>query len=130
MEDFDSEVWHIKPTFHFISATNPTQHDLHGPDDESQTNINYHHLDVSSNDGMDKQEIHWLFSKLIDDFDSEVWHIKPTFHHISATTPTQHDLHGPDDESQTTINSHHLDESRDDEMDKQEIHWYCSSLIL
>jgi hypothetical protein len=52
-------------------SRNSAQHDLHGPDDESQTTINYHHLHVSSNDGMDEQEIHWLFGKLIDDFDSE-----------------------------------------------------------
>jgi hypothetical protein len=39
---------------------NPTHHDLHGPDD-SQTTIDYHHLDLSRDDGMDEQEIYLYF---------------------------------------------------------------------
>jgi hypothetical protein len=47
--------------FCFTAAiTNPTQHDLHGPDD-AKTTIDYHHLDPSRDDGMDEQEIHWHF---------------------------------------------------------------------
>jgi hypothetical protein len=53
---------------HFSShlSHNPTLHDLLSGPDESQTTINYHHLHVSSNDGMVEQEIHWIFGKLMD----------------------------------------------------------------
>jgi hypothetical protein len=42
---------------------------------------------------------------------------------VLCGSPTQHDLHGPDD-AQTTIDYHHLDPSRDDGMDEQEIYWH------
>jgi hypothetical protein len=59
-----------------LTATNPNQHDLHGPD-ESQTTIDYHHLDVSRDDGMDEQEIHWHLRWLMDDFGSKVSGLSP-----------------------------------------------------
>jgi hypothetical protein len=43
MDDFGSKVGRLELIFVHISATNPNQHDLHGPD-ESQTTIGYHHL--------------------------------------------------------------------------------------
>jgi hypothetical protein len=42
------------------SPQNLTQHDSHGPDDLPKT-IDYHHLDMSRNDGMDESGIDWLF---------------------------------------------------------------------
>jgi hypothetical protein len=78
---------------------------------------------------MDEQEIHWHLRWLMDDFVSKVRQLEPiSFVHISATNPNQHDLHGPD-ESQTTIDYHHLDVSRDDGMDEQEIHWHLRWLM-
>jgi hypothetical protein len=61
------------PLLIFIRSTDPnqTQHVLCGPD-EPQTTINYHRLDVSRDDGMDEQEIHRFFAKLMEDFGSEV----------------------------------------------------------
>jgi hypothetical protein len=41
-----------------VPTTNPTQHDPHEPDDPFKP-INYHHLDISGHDGMDKQDIGW-----------------------------------------------------------------------
>jgi hypothetical protein len=52
--------------FSFTSQPQPNQHDLHGPD-ESQTTIDYHHLDESRDDGVDEQEIHWHLRWLMDD---------------------------------------------------------------
>jgi SHS2 domain-containing protein len=37
-------------------TTNPTQHDSHGPDDHPKT-IDYHHMDISRDDGMDEHGI-------------------------------------------------------------------------
>jgi hypothetical protein len=56
---FGSEVGRLidEAIFGQTPATNPTPHDLHGPDD-SQTTIDYHHLDLSRDDGMDEQEIY------------------------------------------------------------------------
>jgi hypothetical protein len=63
VEDFGSEVGHqVDPIFLIhVSATNSTQHDLHGPGDIQTTIDHHHHLDASRDDGMDEQEIHWLF---------------------------------------------------------------------
>jgi hypothetical protein len=60
----------LESILYHISATNPTQHDLHQPY-EPQTTINYHHLNISRDDGMDEQEIRWLFAKLMEDCGSE-----------------------------------------------------------
>jgi hypothetical protein len=64
MEDFGSEVGRLIHEDHIVGqtpATNPTHHDLHGPDD-SQTTIHYHHLDLSRDDnGMDEQETYLYF---------------------------------------------------------------------
>jgi hypothetical protein len=37
-----------------------TQHDSHGPDDVANT-IDYHHLDMSRDDGMDEHGNDWLY---------------------------------------------------------------------
>jgi predicted SAM-dependent methyltransferase len=37
-----------------------TQHDSHGPDDHPKT-IDYHHLDMPRDDGMDEHGIDWLY---------------------------------------------------------------------
>ena len=60
MEHFGSEVGRLEAFFDQTPATNPTHHDLHGPDDP-QTTIDYHHLDLSRDDGMDEQEIYLSF---------------------------------------------------------------------
>jgi hypothetical protein len=41
-------------------TTNLTQHDSHGPDDHPKTSIDYHHLDMSKDDGTDEHGIDWL----------------------------------------------------------------------
>jgi hypothetical protein len=41
-------------------TTNLTQHDLHGPDDPPKT-IDYHHLDMARDDGMDEHGIDCLY---------------------------------------------------------------------
>jgi hypothetical protein len=79
MDDFGSKVGQLEPIFVQISATNPNQHDLHGPN-ESQTTIDYHHRDVLRDDGMDEQEIHWHLRWLMDDFGSKIWQLlEPAF---------------------------------------------------
>jgi hypothetical protein len=40
-------------------TTNLTQHDSHGPDDLPKT-IDYHHLDMSRDDGMHEPGIDWF----------------------------------------------------------------------
>jgi hypothetical protein len=40
-------------------TTNLTQHNPHGPDDSLKT-IDYHHLDMARDDGMDEHGIDWL----------------------------------------------------------------------
>jgi hypothetical protein len=126
MKDFGSKLGKLGRFCFTAAATiaNPTQHDLHGPDD-AQTTIDYHHLDPSRDDGMDEQEmIHRHFGCPDEGFWLEVGQTAGRFC-LTATiaNPTQHDLHGPDD-AQTTIDDHHLDPSRDDGMDEQEIHWH------
>jgi hypothetical protein len=76
MDDFGSKVGWLEPIFVLISATNPNQHDHHGPD-ESQKTIDYHRLDVSRDDGMDEQEIHWHLRWLMDYFVSKVRQLEP-----------------------------------------------------
>jgi hypothetical protein len=58
-EDFGSEfgqMWRM--IISNIPTPSPTQHDPHGPDDPFRT-TNYHYLDISGHDGMDKQDIGW-----------------------------------------------------------------------
>jgi hypothetical protein len=42
-----------------VLMTNLTQHDSHGPDDHPKT-FDYHHLDMSRDDGMDENGIDWF----------------------------------------------------------------------
>jgi hypothetical protein len=60
MQDFGSKLGKLHADFASQPIANPTQHDLHGPDD-AQTTIDYHHLDPSRDDAVDEQEIHWHF---------------------------------------------------------------------
>jgi hypothetical protein len=57
METGRSWAWKLgkcKPIFHYISAINPTQHIPNVPDDPlTITTINYHHMDILKDDGMD-----------------------------------------------------------------------------
>jgi hypothetical protein len=53
------EVGQITADFCHTLSKNPTKHDSHGPDDHPKT-IDYHHLDMSRDDGMDEHEIDWL----------------------------------------------------------------------
>jgi hypothetical protein len=46
--------------FCHAATTNLTQHNLHGPDDHPKT-IDYHHLDMARDDGMDEHGIDWLY---------------------------------------------------------------------
>jgi hypothetical protein len=41
-----------KPIFDNTPATNPTQHIPNGPDDPLNTTINYHHMDILKDDGI------------------------------------------------------------------------------
>jgi hypothetical protein len=41
-------------------TTNLTQCDSHGPDDHPPKTIDYHHLDMSRDDGMHEHGIDWL----------------------------------------------------------------------
>jgi hypothetical protein len=41
-------------------TTNLTQHNPHDPDDHPKT-IDYHHLDMARDDGMDEHGIDWLY---------------------------------------------------------------------
>jgi hypothetical protein len=52
-------VGQITADFCLALTTNLTQHDPHGPDDLPKT-IDYHHLDMSRDDGMDEHGIDWL----------------------------------------------------------------------
>jgi hypothetical protein len=56
-EDFVREVGEILLLNYANNSTHSEgQHDPHGPDDPFRT-INYHHLDISGQDGMDEQGI-------------------------------------------------------------------------
>jgi hypothetical protein len=57
-----------------------------------------------------------------EDFGSEVGEMQLIFFDISTANPTQHDRHGPDDPFRS-INYHHLNISRHDGMDEQDIGW-------
>jgi hypothetical protein len=46
----------ITADFHQVLTTNLTQHDINKPDDSPKT-IDYHHLDMSRDDGMDEHGI-------------------------------------------------------------------------
>jgi hypothetical protein len=48
------------PHFCHSLTTNLFQHDSHGPDDHPKT-IDYHHLDMPRDDGMDEHGIDWLY---------------------------------------------------------------------
>jgi hypothetical protein len=54
MKDFGSKLGKLQADFASLPIANPTQHDLHGPDD-AQTIIDYDYLDSSRDDGMDEQ---------------------------------------------------------------------------
>jgi hypothetical protein len=61
LQDFGTKVGQI--TAYFKSHPdhiNLTQHYSHGPDDQPKT-IDYHHLDMSRDDGMDEHRIGWLY---------------------------------------------------------------------
>jgi hypothetical protein len=55
-EDSSVNVGKIELNFVYIPTQSQDQHDPHGPDDPFRT-INYHHLDISRQDGMDEQDI-------------------------------------------------------------------------
>jgi hypothetical protein len=57
-EDSSVDVGKIWLNFAHIPTHSNGQHDLHGPDDPFST-INYDHLDISGQDGMDEQDIGW-----------------------------------------------------------------------
>jgi hypothetical protein len=57
-EDFGKDVGKIWLVFVHIPTHSQSQHDPHGLDDPFRT-INYHHLDISGQDGMDEQDIGW-----------------------------------------------------------------------
>jgi hypothetical protein len=59
-QDLFLEVAKLTANFDQASTTNLTQHDSHGPDDGSKT-IDYHHLDMSRDDGMDEHGNDWLY---------------------------------------------------------------------
>jgi hypothetical protein len=52
-------VGQITDDFCHTLTTNLTQHDPHGPDDLPKP-IDYHHLDMSRDDGMDEHGIDWF----------------------------------------------------------------------
>jgi hypothetical protein len=58
--DFGWEVGKIFPCFCLSLTTNLTQHDSRGPDDHPKT-IDYHHLDMPRDDGMDEHGIDWPY---------------------------------------------------------------------
>jgi hypothetical protein len=60
MKDFGSKLGKLGRFCFTAAIANPTQYDLHEPDD-AQPLIDYHHLDPSRDDGMDEEEIHWHF---------------------------------------------------------------------
>jgi hypothetical protein len=57
--DCGSQVGQITADFCHAPTTNLTQHDPHGPDDLPKP-IDYHHLDMSRDDGMDEHGIDWF----------------------------------------------------------------------
>jgi hypothetical protein len=99
-----------------------TQHDSHGPDDHPKT-IDYHYLDMSRDDGMDKNGIDWLCGCHHVGFWLGSWANGRWFCPALTTNPTQHDSHRPDDHTKT-FDYHHLDMSRDDVMDENAIDWF------
>jgi hypothetical protein len=107
-----TQCWANWADFASLPIANPTQHDLHGPDD-AQTTIDYHHLDPSRDDG------HWHFGCPDAGFWLRSWANWAYFASLPIANPTQHDLHGPADDAQTTIDYDYLDSSRDDGMDEQ-----------
>jgi hypothetical protein len=58
--DFGSEVGKIFPHFCHSLTTNQTQHDSHGSNEYPKT-IDYHHLDMPRDDGMDEHGIDWPY---------------------------------------------------------------------
>jgi hypothetical protein len=81
--------WANWAEFDSLPIANPTQHDLHGPDD-AQTTIDYHHLDPSRDDGMDEQEIHWHFGCPDAGFWLEVGQTRQILLHCQS--PIQHSM--------------------------------------
>jgi hypothetical protein len=64
-QDFGSQqVGQITADFCQAPTTNLTKHDSHGPDDQPKT-IDYHHLGMSRDVGMDEHGIDWLCGYLL-----------------------------------------------------------------
>jgi hypothetical protein len=59
--DFGLKVGQISADLCQTLTTNLTQYDSHGPDDHPKT-IDYHHLDMSRDDGMDRVDEHGIDS--------------------------------------------------------------------
>jgi hypothetical protein len=55
-EEIASKVGQFEIIFIHTTAANPTQHNLHGQND-TQTTIDYHQLDLSRDVGVDEQEV-------------------------------------------------------------------------
>jgi hypothetical protein len=64
-QDFGSQVGQI--TADHALTTNLTQYDSHGPDEQPKT-IDYNHLGMSRDDGMDEHGIDWLCGFLLAGF--------------------------------------------------------------
>jgi hypothetical protein len=112
----------IQLTYCQAPTTNLTQHDSHGQGDYLKT-IDYHHLDMSRDDGMDDDGIDWLYGCHLVGFGLEVGQITADFCQAPNTNLTQHDLHVGQGDHIKTIDYHHLDMSRDDDMDEDGIDW-------
>ena len=59
-QDYGSKVGQTTANFCKAPTTNLTQHDSHGPDDGPKT-IDYHHLGMSRDDGMDEHGMDWIY---------------------------------------------------------------------
>jgi hypothetical protein len=59
-QDFGSKVGQITAYFCHAPTTNLTQHNPHGPDVHPKT-IDYHHRNITIDDGMDKHGIDCLY---------------------------------------------------------------------
>jgi hypothetical protein len=94
-------------------TTNLTQHIPYGPDDHIKT-IDYHHLGMSRDDGMDEHGYGWLYGCHLVGFWPRSWEksqlifVKPP-----TTNLTQRNPYGTDDHIKT-IDYHHMGMSRDD----------------
>jgi hypothetical protein len=88
--------------------------------------IDKHHLDMSRDDGMDEHGIDWVCGCHLVRFWLESWSTREADScHTLTTNQTQHHSHAGPDDHPKTIDSHHLDISRDDGMDEHGIDWVC-----